>query len=88
MAAQRLAKSARSLDPAHLYRYRTAALVGPWRQSRAQAIADALHAGQARSDECDRGNLLWRVEGRIEERKRTETRAAGEDARTAPPHGL
>ena len=87
MAAQRLAKSAHPPDPAHLYRYRTKALVGPWRQSRAQAIADALHAGQARSDECDRGRLLWRVEGLIEERI-TKSPADGENRRIGSPPGV
>ncbi|MEA3011813.1 MAG: hypothetical protein QOD42_358 [Sphingomonadales bacterium] len=84
MAAQRLAKSAHPPPPAHLYRYRTKALVGPWRQNRAQAMADALHAGQARSDECDRESLLWRVEGRIEERI-PKPRAAAEGRRVGSP---
>ena len=69
MVAQRIADSGQRPDPSHIYRYRTKALVGPWRKTRAQAMADALHAGQARRDERDRHNLLWLVEGRIEERR-------------------
>jgi hypothetical protein len=84
MAAQRLAKSAHPPDPALLYRYRTKTLVGPWRQTRAQAIADALHAGQARGDERDLGSILWRVEGWIEERI-LKPLAAAEDRRIGAP---
>ena len=51
----------------HLYRYRTSALVGPWRKSARQAVLDALHANQARRDERDRKVLRWLVPGRIEE---------------------
>jgi hypothetical protein len=52
----------------HLYRYRTSALVGPWRKSARQAVLDALHAHQARRDERNRQVLHWLVPGRIEER--------------------
>ena len=31
-------------EPAQLYRYRTQALVGPWRKTARQAVLDALHA--------------------------------------------
>ena len=51
----------------HLYRYRTSALVGPWRKSARQAVLDALHAHQARRDERNRQVLRWLVPGRIEE---------------------
>jgi hypothetical protein len=85
MAAQRIADSGQRPDPSHLYRYRTKALVGPWRRTRAQAMADALNAGQVRRDERDRDNLLWLVEGRIEERK-SHPPVAGNRARgPAPP---
>ena len=47
-----------------LYRYRTAALLGPWRVSPEEAIADALYAGQA-FREAD-GRLAWRVSGSID----------------------
>jgi hypothetical protein len=47
------------------YRYRTAALVGPWRALPDQAIDDAIRAGQALR-ESD-GRLSWRVTGSIEE---------------------
>lgn len=52
---------------AHLYRYRTPALVGPWRKSARQAELDALRARQARRDDRDRQAMLWLVPGRIEE---------------------
>ena len=59
-----------SLDPGesgHLYRYRTSALVGPWRKSARQAVLDALHAKQARRDDHQRDTVHWLVPGRIEE---------------------
>jgi hypothetical protein len=82
MAAQRIADSGHQPDPSHIYRYRTKALVGPWRGTRAQAMADALQAGQLRRDERDRHELLWLVDGRIEER-RPAPPAAGSRARRA-----
>jgi hypothetical protein len=86
MAAQRIADRGQKPDPSHIYRYRTKALFGPWRDTRAQAMADALHAGQIRRDEGDRQKLVWLVEGRIEER-RPAPPAAGSRARRifAPP---
>lgn len=51
----------------HLYRYRTTALIGPWRKTARQAELDALHARQARRDERDRQLLHWLVPGQIEE---------------------
>jgi hypothetical protein len=56
-------------EPAHLYRYRTPALVGPWRRTERQAELDALRARQARRDDRDRHALVWLVPGRIEERE-------------------
>ena len=47
-----------------LYRYRTTALFGPWRESRMKAAGDAVAAGQAEWAEGDR--LDWQVEGEIE----------------------
>jgi hypothetical protein len=54
-------------EAAHLYRYRTPVLVGPWRKSARQAVLDALHAHQARRDERERETVHWLVPGRIEE---------------------
>ena len=54
-------------EAAHLYRYRTPVLVGPWRKSARQAALDALRARQARRDERDSHALRWLVPGRIEE---------------------
>jgi len=48
------------------YRYRTCALVGPWRASRERAVADALRARQARRADAG-GDVLWVVSGAIEE---------------------
>jgi hypothetical protein len=47
------------------YRYRTAALAGPWRRLREEAEGDAVLAKQARRD--DDGKLAWSVPGEIEE---------------------
>lgn len=54
-------------EAACFYRYRTPALVGPWRKSRRQAVLDALRARQARRDEADRRDVRWLVPGGIEE---------------------
>ena len=54
-------------EAAHLYRYRTPALVGPWRKTARQAELDAMRARQARRDERDRHSVLWLVPGQIEE---------------------
>ncbi len=51
----------------HLYRFRTSALVGPWRKTPRQAVLDAVRAHQARRDERDRDAVRWLVPGRIEE---------------------
>jgi hypothetical protein len=54
-------------EAAHLYRYRTPALVGPWRKTARQAALDALRAKQALRDDRDRQELRWLVPGRIED---------------------
>ncbi len=54
-------------EPAHFYRYRTAALVGPWRKTARQAVRDAVRAHLVRRDGRDRQLLHWLVPGRIEE---------------------
>jgi len=46
------------------FRYRTATLVGPWRDSIADAVEDAIRAGQAAPDEAQ--GLRWLVPGRID----------------------
>lgn len=53
-------------EAACLYRYRTPVLVGPWRNSRRQALLDALRARQVRRDERD-DDVRWLVPGGIEE---------------------
>lgn len=52
--------------PQHRYRYRTAILVGPWRESRLEAERDAVAARQARFEEGNGGTLIWRCPGTIE----------------------
>lgn len=47
------------------YRYRTATLRGPWRDSRLKAECDAVAAGQAEFA-GGRGHFQWKVEGEIE----------------------
>jgi hypothetical protein len=47
------------------FRYRTATLRGPWRDSRLKAECDAVAAGQAEFA-GGRGQFQWRVEGSIE----------------------
>ena len=50
------------------YRYRTAALAGPWRDTRDAALSDAVRANQASAGGEDPGGVRWIVPGRIEER--------------------
>jgi hypothetical protein len=47
------------------YRYRTCAILGPWRSSPDEAAADAVKARQARWDDNEE-NLCWLVPGEIE----------------------
>lgn len=54
------------------YRYRTAALTGPWRDTREAAVGDAVRAKQAVTDGDDPGDVRWIVPGRIEERVANE----------------
>ena len=49
------------------YRYRTAALAGRWRDSRGEAVRDAVKARQALDDEGATDGLRWLVAGGIEE---------------------
>lgn len=46
------------------YRYRTAVLTGPWRDSQSEALADAARAQQLRLGEAE---PEWLVPGWIEE---------------------
>ena len=46
------------------YRYRTAALTGPWRRRAETAMEDAVRSRQAKRD--PRGELAWTVTGDIE----------------------
>ena len=48
------------------YRYRTQALAGRWRDSRIDAMRDAVKARQAMPDEGAPDGLKWLVPGEIE----------------------
>lgn len=48
------------------FRYRTGAIVGPWRNTREAALGDAVKAGQARIDETQADGVRWTVPGKIE----------------------
>lgn len=61
------------------YRYRTNALIGPWRKSRVIALADAIRAKQAFWDDHS-GRVSWRVPGSIE--KEPEAREQGDSRGT------
>lgn len=61
------------------YRFKTQALIGPWRPTRHEAEADAVAARQAEPDAASR-QIRWRVDGTIE-----TTRARGEPTRSPPP---
>lgn len=60
------------------YRYRTRALIGPWRNQRDQAVDDAVRAKQARIDEREPLGFRWLVPGQIDEEQDEE---ASEPAR-------
>jgi hypothetical protein len=60
------------------FRYRTATLLGPWRDSMEAAVADAIRAKQARRDEDGRG-WHWVVPGSIEERHGAPLIGSGRD---------
>jgi hypothetical protein len=49
------------------FRYRTSALAGRWRDSRSEAVRDAIAARQAHLDEQAPDGLKWLVPGMIEE---------------------
>ncbi len=52
-----------------LYRYRTCAILGPWRHSPEEAAADAVKARQAKWTEGGE-RLDWLVPGEIEMERR------------------
>jgi hypothetical protein len=49
------------------FRYRTAVLTGPWRDSEEEAVLDAVKARQAELDGASPSEVRWIVPGRIEE---------------------
>lgn len=49
-----------------LYRYRSPALAGQWRETRAQAVADAVAARQAVEDPDAPDGLKWRDDAHLE----------------------
>lgn len=54
------------------YRYRTAVLTGPWRDSEEEAVRDAVKARQAEEGGDSSSDLRWIVPGRIEEKASEE----------------
>ena len=54
------------------FRYRTAVLTGPWRDSHEGAVGDAVRAKQAEVADDEPGGVHWIVPGRIEERVTNE----------------
>lgn len=59
------------------FRYRTPALTGRWRETRAAAAEDAVRAGQALREAGDDGELRWLVPGEIEAQNETPRAAVG-----------
>jgi hypothetical protein len=59
-----------------LYRYRTPALTGPWREVHDDAVRDAVNAKQARYDDDQPSGVEWIVPGEIEVRASEEARAS------------
>ena len=51
------------------YRYRTRALLGPWRNTRERAVDDAVRAKQAITDKDEPRGFRWVVPGQIDEEK-------------------
>ena len=49
------------------YRYCTSVLTGPWRESREDAVRDAVRAKQAEIEDEKSGRVRWIVPGVIEE---------------------
>jgi hypothetical protein len=58
------------------YRYRTPALTGPWRESREDAVRDAVKAKQAQNDDDQPFGIKWTVPGEIEVRNNEEAATA------------
>ena len=56
------------------YRYRTAALAGPWRKTREAAVNDAVAANQARAEAEAPEGVHWLVPGRIESEEESGSR--------------
>jgi hypothetical protein len=59
-----------------LYRYRTPALTGPWREVHDDAVRDAVNAKQACYDDDQPNGVQWIVPGEIEVRVEEKARAA------------
>lgn len=58
------------------FRYRTAVLCGPWRETRRDALADAVRSGFARWEGPPWDTIRWRFPGDIEERADGAERSA------------
>lgn len=65
------------------YRYRTRALIGPWRRSRDEAVLDAVGAKQALLEQRDPLRVRWVVPGDIEEEQEEKPAEGDRSARRA-----
>jgi hypothetical protein len=59
------------------YRYRTSVLTGPWRESREEALCDAVRAKQAEIEDDNVSRVRWIVPGVIEEHSGEASGLAG-----------
>jgi hypothetical protein len=64
------------------YRYRTAALTGPWRDTQDAAAGDAVKAKQAERDADRPDGIRWIVPGEIETRNDEKAPGARSKARS------
>jgi hypothetical protein len=69
---KRRAETVSGEEPRIRYRYRTSVLAGSWRESRADALRDALKAHQALADPSAPEGIRWLVHGEIEEEGASE----------------
>jgi hypothetical protein len=54
------------------FRYKTAAVYGRWRDTRREAMRDAVRDGFARWQDRSWRALIWRLPGEIEEGERAD----------------
>lgn len=67
--------------PVKRYRYRSFVLLGPWRTTRRDALADAVRSGLAVWAGEPWQDVKWRFQGEIEESEDDEQAATGTGGR-------